>query len=318
MTMSMRPWKILEGLLREGRAYRGQANVRYAELVKLFEFLQGDPKGDISTWDPRGKDGKPKAAPKPRISGPKLPDRDGGFSDVDFNAVPSVWNRWFPNLQGAIALATTGDIAHPNRTAFIPARGNFGKKTWGVVDKDLTTAPRPGADFRGDEPWAGNARPGDRYDLVMVAELTNIPMNASGMTDISGVPREKKPKVHITRIAWTPAVGDSKARAERLSQLMAGNKVPKLRVRGAGDNRSTGLPDKTPADQSYNPLSGNAAKQGMFQTKGGDVQSYPSPEGQAPSRGLPPKLGTPERDEWEMSRPPEKRSALWKKHKGID
>ena len=316
----MNTWNIIEGLLSEARAYRGQPSVRYAELVKLFEYLNGEPKGDISTWDPRGKDGKPKAQPKVRMQGGmKLPSRDGGFVDVDFDAVPSVWNRWFPNLKDAVLFATSAGAPYSDRTAFIPARGNFGKRTWSVANKELTTAPRPGADFRGggQEMWPGESRPGDLYDVIMIGDLTNIPLKATGMTDISGVPREKKPKLHIVRIAWTPAVGDTQARISRLMDLGAGKNVPLLRPRGAGDGSGGPLPDKTPADQGYNPLAGNTAKQGMFQTKTGDVQSYPTANGQSVSRALPPKLGTPERDEWEMARPPEKRSALWKKSKGI-
>ena len=266
----MRAWLLAEMLLREGRAYFGRGQVRYQELVKLFEYLRGGS-GDIKTWDPRGKN-EPAGR---RISYlGKVPAREGGFADVEF-PVTAVWDPWFADARRAIALATSADIQHPTRTTYVPHRGNMGKKGWSVGSRDVQNPPQlgPGRRIihpgeRGPEPVDFAARPTDRYDMIVQGDMSGVPENPGGRTSFGDAPRGKgmNPRVIATRIAWTPAEGDPNERAARLRSLLAGNQ-PEPRSRQELPSGPEAPRRPTPADQSKNPLGGETPHHGKMRVR---------------------------------------------------
>ncbi len=313
----MSVWSIIEGLLTESRAYRGQGQVKYSDLVKLLEYLGGGPKGDISTWDPRDKSGKPKKEPKPKIIGTSggggtdprhqassLPAREGGWADVDFKVVPKVWNRWASSVDAAIGLATSTDDPVPQRTHWVQHVGALGKKGFTQTQSDKLKNPTsPMVRDRSDggstrdtsTPQYGHARPSDLYDFIAVADIEGHDVPQKGVTDVS---RSEDATVVVKRIAWTPSIGDSNERASRLRSLLAGKapesqapklgpKPPQLGKPGKPDqNAGAELMKKGPS--MHAPIPGDQEKpwNHLAQTLGPRHKQKSEPDQQTTDQGL--------------------------------
>lgn len=180
-------WRVLEGLLREARKYRGDSGIRKVDLEKLLDAIKkAGGLSDAVTIDTKG----------------------GSFS-CKYGFDPKIWGKWFTSSDAAFAVAST-DKDVVGQYAGRSQGHTVHKKNWG--GRVVNVPGKARTDFE-RLPSAM-----DRYDVMMIGDITpHTKVNKrTGENELveTGM---------LVRVAYSPSIGSQEQRQARLEQLIAGD-----------------------------------------------------------------------------------------------
>lgn len=182
-------WNLIERIvLAEAKMYRGDTGVTFKDVSTMVDKIA-------------------KAAANP----------NGGAFDCQYHFNPNIWGKWFPNIKLAIAMAASDK---GGQHVGDPQGGMMMKKNYGGR---ISFVPgKPNGDF---ERLPSSM---DRYDILMVGEVTSKPNSIHGKPPIeTGM---------LSRVAYSPSIGSYEERSNRIMALLNGQgSVPTLRRRPQPD-----------------------------------------------------------------------------------
>lgn len=163
---------------------------------------------------------------RPGVTG-RPANREGEVVDADYKFDPSIWGKWYPAIEPALTMASTDKDVVGQYAGRSQGSMSF-KTTWGQRVVNL-----PGK-ARSDFERLPSAM--DTYDVLMQGEV--------------GKDAKGRPVGFLKRIAYTPAIGSSDERRDRIQAMMAGSSVGPLKRRVQPDRPNPpegSANDKNPA-----------------------------------------------------------------------
>lgn len=243
-------WNILENLFRESKQYRGNTDVKMADLEKLIAAIED--KGTLH-------------------SSPDL-DPKGGLIQCDYDFDPSIWGKWYPSQDTALVMAST-DKDVVQQYAGRSQGGMTFKTNWHGRVVNV-----PGK-ARGDFERLPSTM--DRYDVLMQGEV-----GPKAKTNKSTGKTTTVNAGHLIAVAYSPAIGTSEERKARLVALISGQSPAPLSRRpqpknpdmtkAQADKMNKGVPEPAPR-----PKAGQAVPQASDDDDGEEKPR--SSGGEAPS-----------------------------------
>lgn len=202
----MGSWKTLKNMLGEARQFRGDSFVTFKDLQKLFAAAKLPP-----------------------------PDPNGGMAMGNFSFDPEVLalgdakegnlDAWHDDIDAAVARASTDSAKAIGGHS---AGGMMTKGTYGNAGAQMSRAPNnPHHNDR-----IGSTM--DRYDVVISADI-DYRINKRGLIVPTGV---------LKKVAWSPSMGDSQQRGDRLVALMSGKAASALPRRPQPDRPTLSKDDE--------------------------------------------------------------------------
>lgn len=185
--MILTTWQRLGRLFHESMKYRGDNSIPLSKLEDLLDAIieTGGLKDPNTSIDPAG----------------------GSFA-CRYQFDPSIWGKWFPSQDAALAFAVT-DKDVVNQYAGRSQGHTAHKVNWG--GRVVNTPGKARSDFE--------ALPSamDRYDVLMQGDVVPHAKRNRATGELKNV---EVGTLH--RIAYSPAIGSSEARRARLVALLAG------------------------------------------------------------------------------------------------
>lgn len=191
----MKTWNLLENLIIETHQYRGDTDVRFKDIETLVAEINN--KKSLKY----GKDLNP----------------DGGLVVCQYKFDPTIWKKWFPSKDQALAMAST-DKDTVNQHAGRSQGGTTMKTTWSGRVVNM-----PGRARRDFEMLSSAF---DKYDIIMhgdIKEETSLDKkNKKVITKEAGI---------LYKFAYSPSMGSTEERKMRLMMLLNGQKPSPLHRR---------------------------------------------------------------------------------------
>lgn len=216
----MRVWNVLEALFRESKQYRGDNEVKFADLEKLIHAIS--EKGKV-------------------FDGAEL-DPKGGVIECEYQFDPSIWGKWYDKQDVALTMASSDKDVVSQYAGRSQGSMTF-KTNWGGRVVNM-----PGK-ARGDFERLPSAM--DRYDVLMQGEVADHAKTnrRTGQVTSTKVGR-------LMRVAYSPGIGSTEERKARLVALISGQAPPALSRRPQPKNpelskkqadvMNLGVPDPAP------------------------------------------------------------------------
>lgn len=211
----MKAWLKLESIMNryvlpEEKMYRGETGVRMKDLISLFANLR------------KGGAPKRKGEPPVQFTNDKnilsggYPSVEGGAIYCNYPVSSAVWNRWSRSPEFSKIISSTGDDQYHGQAQ----GGQMNKKNYGGrISFDPGKA-------RTDYERAPSAV--DKYDIMMIGDVTGDAIPNNPVVDLRS---SENAMIIVKKIIWSPSIGSSEERKQRLEDLMAGKQAAPLKRR---------------------------------------------------------------------------------------